>query len=132
MKTNLIALVILALVLVSCVPLPSQPVGFGLQTGWQDVAIACNTTTSSAVDLGNNYEYLNVHVPTIDAGEVKIYVSDTLAGTYAADNLTTASHSTSTGGFFTTLGLGGYRYIKIVTENQTTATVTFNIRGWNP
>jgi hypothetical protein len=132
MKRYLFLCLIALIVLVSCVPLPSQPMGFKLTTGWQDLIIARYALTSSALDLGDNYEYLNVYIPTIDAGAVSVYVSDTLTGTYAADNLSTASHSSSTGGVFTTLGIGGFRYIKIVTENQTSAAVTFKIRAWNP
>ncbi len=92
------------------------------------VRIVKGGTTSSIVDLGNNYRYLLVTIPTIDTATLKLQVSLTQGGTY--QDLSTTTTASGTGAFNTTFNLFGWRYIRIVSSAaQTTATVAFDVQG---
>jgi hypothetical protein len=98
---------------------------------WKDVIIADEGTLSDECDLGDNYEFLNIYIPTIDSANVSLQVSDKAGGTYAHLGLSTNVFAAATGGLYTTFELGGYQFIKILSsETQSTAEVTFKVRGY--
>jgi hypothetical protein len=103
---------------------------------WLDVTIADEGTLSAECDLGHgtpgeNYEFLNIYIPTIDSANISLYVSDKLGGTYAPLGLSTNVFAAGTGGLFTTFELGGYQFIKILSSaTQSTAAVAFKVRGY--
>lgn len=101
---------------------------------WKDaiITIASNTTTSAAVDLGRDYAYLEIYIPTIDSGTVGFTVSETLAGTYYTLGSGNAIITAGAGGFITTVNLGGFQFIKVVTGVVQTANRTFRVRGSRP
>jgi hypothetical protein len=98
---------------------------------WKDVTIADEGTLSAECDLGDNYEFLNIYIPTIDSANISLYVSDKLGGTYYPLGLSTNVFAAGTGGLMTTFELGGYQFIKILSSaTQSTAAVTFSVRGY--
>jgi hypothetical protein len=98
---------------------------------WLDVTIADEGTLSAECDLGDNYEFLNIYIPTIDSANISLYVSDKLGGTYYPLGLSTNVIAAGTGGFYDTFELGGYQFIKILSSaSQSTAAVVFKCRGY--
>ena len=95
---------------------------------FQDVTVASSGTTSAEVDLGNDCDLLQIVIPTITSGTVKIKVSTVTGGTFQdlGKNQTTVS---GTGAYSTMFKLGGYRYIKIVCSASQSAKRTFKVRG---
>jgi hypothetical protein len=133
MKYILAILAILTILSIAIIPARTEPAdAYFFSSSWQDVPVDNVSLTSAAIDLGDDYYYLNLYCPTIDSGTVSIYVSDSLAGTYAVNGLTAVGLATTTGNLYTNLTLGGFRFIKIVESAQTVATRTFKIRGWKP
>lgn len=96
---------------------------------WKLAVIAKDDTVSGAVDLGGNFAYLQVEVPTIDSAQLELQVNDIEGGTYqdlGQDALTTAG----TGAFSDTWNLAGWQFVKIkASAAQTTGAVNFKIRG---
>jgi len=96
---------------------------------WKTASIIKGGTTSEAIDLGGNFAYLQVVIPTIDSAQLELQVGETLGGLFqdlGQDALTVAG----TGAFNDTWNLGGWRYIKIkASAAQTTADRVFKVRG---
>lgn len=134
MKRLLTILVGLVLLMVACAPVPAQPPRGMLLGAWFPAVITYTTdnTTTPVVDLGMDYQYLNVYVPTITTGTVQIQVSESYGGTYAVDGQTAVGFSSTSGGIYGTLTIGGYRYIKLVTGAAQEANRTFKVRGYTP
>ena len=95
---------------------------------WMTANIVMGGTSTHSVDLGDNFMYLNVIIPTIDSATVKVQVAESAGDTfYNLDAVTTA---TGTHLYATTFKLGGYRFIKLVASAaQTTATINCRVRG---
>ena len=101
-----------------------------LYGGWKEAVIASSGTASAAVDLGQDYDFLDIVLPTVDSGTISLQVSDVAGGTYQAlgDSITTAA---TTGGYSTTFKLGGWQHIKVVSAtSQTSGEVSIKVRGW--
>ena len=101
---------------------------------WVDAVItkATSPTVSAAVDLGRSYHYLQIYIPTIVTGDVSFQVAEKLGSTYKTLGTGGAVIECGTGNLTTTVTLGGFRYIKVVTAGtQTATTVTFRVRGSN-
>ena len=96
------------------------------------ITIATNNTTSAAVDLGRDYDYLQVYIPTIDSANISFTVAELTGGTYYTLGSGNAVVTAGTGGFITTVNLGGYQFIKVVTSAVQTANRTFRVRGSRP
>lgn len=95
---------------------------------WQTGGIAKGGTSTNGLDLGGNFMYINVIIPTLDSATVKVQVAESLGDTfYNLDSVTTA---TGTHNYGTTLKCGGYRYIKLVASAaQSTAAIDIRVRG---
>ena len=95
---------------------------------WMGAHIMKGGTSTGAIDLGDNFMYLNVVIPTLDAATVKVTVSESINGTYyTLDSVTTAS---GTHNYATTLKCGGYRFIKLVASAaQSTTARQIRLRG---
>ena len=95
---------------------------------WVYAHIFKGGTSTGAIDLGDNFMYLNVVIPTLDSATVKVTVSEAINGTYY--NLDAVTTATGTHNYATTFKLGGYRYIKLVASAaQTTAAIDCRVRG---
>ncbi len=98
---------------------------------WYSTTLAFGTDNQNTpeVDLWNSFEAIEIDIPTIEAAEVQIKGSNTPAGTF--DLIAQEEPiSSSTGGFRTTVPLGGkYRYIKVYLSAAQTADRVFAVRG---
>ena len=85
-------------------------------------------TTSAAVDLGRDYDFLEIFIPTIQAGTIKIQVAEKVASTYydLGDGVTTAS---GTHNYHDVFKLGGYQFIKVVCSTTQTTERLIRVRG---
>ncbi len=90
-------------------------------------AIALNGTTSAAADLGEKADWVAIKIPTIDSATLSLQVSD--------DNSTFTTLGSSvntvagTGAYVDLWGVGGHRYVKIVSSATQTASRTFTLQG---
>jgi len=98
---------------------------------WNDavITIATDDDLSAAVDLGNNYEFMQVILPTLTSSTVLVHVCDTSGGTYTALGNGVATAAT-TGAYATTFRIGGYQYIKIATGTGQASNRTIKVRGF--
>jgi len=104
-----------------------------LEGEWKDatITIATDDDLTPEVDLGRVYNFLNIYAPTLTSTTITIEVSEKSGGTfeplYSATGVTKAA---STGGWYDTFQLGGYRWIKILTGTGQAANRTFRVQGW--
>ena len=97
---------------------------------WLAATIADEATSSAEVNLGGNFDYLQIQIPTIDAATIKIQVSESSGGTFydLGDGITTAAGAHTYADVFK---LGGYQFIKVVSSaTQSTSEVLIRVRGW--
>ena len=108
---------------------------------WETVLIDIDVddTLSAEVDLGANYEFLTVLIPTITSSTITVHVAMASGGTffplYAFDADGTGDFAHATSAATTThavvFRIGGVQYIKIKAgSTQTTADKTFYVRGF--
>ena len=109
-----------------------------VNSGWKTAVIDDEGKTGHAVDLGDNYEYLQVDWPTLDAGTFRVMVGRSEGGTYRDFYITqyngefqgARSQDSKTGAINLTMFLGGWRYIKIYSSaTQSTAEIVAYVRG---
>jgi len=98
----------------------------GVYGEWKSAAIT--TTDSSAVDLGRDYDFLEIQIPTLAACTIKIQTAETLTGTYRdlGDGVTTAA---STHNYHDVFKLGGYQFIKVIASADQTTERAIKVRG---
>jgi hypothetical protein len=94
------------------------------------ITIATDDDLSAEVDLGRDYEYLDIIIPTIDSSNISLYVSRNTGGTFYQLGDSTSYFEAATGGRADTLNLGGWQYVKIKTSAAQSANRTFTVRGW--
>lgn len=91
--------------------------------------IAIDGTSTGAIDLGRDYDFIEVVIPTLVSGTLKVQTSSTLGGTYT-DLGNGVVIPATTGAFNDVWQIGGWRYIKIVSSaTQTVTARNFVIRG---
>lgn len=95
---------------------------------WQTGQITKGGTSTRTVDLGDDFMYMKVIIPTLDPTTIKVQVAESPGHTfYDLDSITTSS---GTHNYATTFKLGGYRYIKLVASAaQTTAAIDCRVCG---
>jgi hypothetical protein len=97
---------------------------------WKDalIDVLVDNDLTAEVDLGRDYDYMQIVIPTIDSAQVSVQVAEKSGGTYQdlGDSVTT---DTTTGGYSTVFKIGGWRWIKIKTSAAQTADRTFRVRG---
>jgi hypothetical protein len=83
---------------------------------------------TAEINLGKEYDYLDIILPTLDSCTVSLQVSEKSNGTFQAlgNSVTTR---TTTGGYSTVFNLGGWKYIKIKTSASQTADREIKVRG---
>ncbi len=104
------------------------------------IDIDVDDTLSPEVDLGADYEFLMVLIPTITSSTVTVHVAkasgDTYFPVYRLDDDSTGDHPQITTAVATahalTFQIGGVQYIKIKCDtSQTSTDKTFRVRGFN-
>lgn len=98
---------------------------------WRTATIANGATASGEVDLGDNYDFLDVILPTLTSGTLKVQVSDKSGGTFQdlGKSLVVAA---TTGAYSTVFRLGGWHYVKIVSGAAQAADRSILVRGLRP
>ena len=94
---------------------------------------------SAEVDLGGNYEFLTILIPTLTSSTITIHVSNESGGTFYpvyvpdADATGDFAHATSaaTTSHAVTFRIGGTQYIKIAAGSAQAADRSFKVRGFN-
>ncbi len=97
--------------------------------GWRTATIDSAGVTSDEVDLGHAYDFLDIILPTLTAGTIKIKVAQVAGGTYQdlGDGIATPS---TTGGYSDTFKLGGWQNIKVVSSGTQGGERLILVRGW--
>jgi len=96
---------------------------------WLAATIAKSASSSAEVNLGKEFDFLEIQIPTIDSATIKIQVAETSGGTFydLGAGVTTPS---GTHNYADVFNLGGYQFIKVVASAaQTTAAVAIRVRG---
>jgi len=124
-----VLLILILLLTLSVTPLPVQAENVG---SWLTCTVDNASTTSDPLDLGDNFEFINLCVPTITTGTITIYVCDDIGGTFRQLGSSGVGISSTSGLFYTTIQTTHYRFIKIVCgATQVSGAVTFKVRGYN-
>lgn len=98
---------------------------------WVVAIIFAGNTKTAEIDLGDEYYYLDVEIPTLVSGTLNMEVSRITGGTFA-DLGSSVTTDTTTGDYMDTWLLGGWRYIKIESSvTQTSTNRYFYVRGHN-
>lgn len=113
-----------------------------IASAWFNAVITKDTdpNNSAEVDLGGNYEFLTVIIPTLsNASTTTVHISDASGGTFVPvyrwdeDTATNLAHTTADAD--TTMAIpfriGGAQYIKVVCADNQSANTTFKVRGFN-
>jgi len=96
---------------------------------WIVGTIAINGTSTGEIDLGRNFDFIELQIPTLVSGTLKLQVSRTSGGTFQDLGLSNLTDAT-TGAYSDTWKLGGWQFIKIVSSaTQTVTARTFYVRG---
>ena len=96
---------------------------------WMAATIDTDDTSSDEVDLGRDYDFLEIQIPTLISGTLKIQVAEKTSGTFydLGDGITTAA---GTHNYADVFKLGGYQFIKVVSSvTQTTSERLIRVRG---
>lgn len=99
---------------------------------WKTATIALNGTTSGEVDLGRDYEVIQVIFPTLTSCTIKLQVAQLTGGTFQdiCDSTGVAiTTSAFTGAVSTVLKLGGYQFLKFVSSASQGAARSILVRG---
>ena len=90
--------------------------------------IAINTTSTDEIDLENSCDYMQIILPALTSGTIKVQVSDVTGGTFQ-DLGSSVTTGTTTGSYSTMFRLGGYRFVKIVSSASQAAARSIKVRG---
>ena len=96
---------------------------------WLAATIANGAASSDEVDLGRDYDFIEIQIPPLDsATTVKLQVAEKTGGTFRdlGDGVTTAA---GTHNYHDVFRLGGYQFIKVVADNTQDAERLIRIRG---
>lgn len=100
-----------------------------LYGSWVTGTITAGGTSTGVIDLGRDFDFLEVVIPLLISGTLQLQTSETTGGTYT--NLDdTVTHAATTGEFNDVWALGGWQFIKIVSgATQTATNRVFRVRG---
>ena len=101
---------------------------------WVSAVIALNGTVSAAANLGRDYEYVQIIIPAQDSATIGLQVgtdpTGTMTLTYQTLGIGSNATAATTGSVTTTLELGGFQYVKVVSSATQTAARTYYLRGY--
>jgi hypothetical protein len=102
----------------------------GLSTGKIEATISSGGTTSTEIDLETKYDKLDIEVPTLTNCDLSLQVSFDKGGTYRPLGVGGTKFATgTTGNFFTTVDIGGFEFIKIISSVAQGSDRVFNVVG---
>ena len=95
---------------------------------WKAATILVGASSSSAIDLGREYDYLSIQIPGMDACSLLLQVAERLGGTYynLGKDTTTDEETFNRADVWR---LGGYRFIKVVASRAQTAERLIRVCG---
>ncbi len=96
---------------------------------WKAATIDTGDTSSDEVDLGRDYEFLEVQIPTLDSSTtLKLQTAEKTSGTFKdlGNSITT---SAGTHNYHDVWGLGGWQFIKVVADNSQDSNRLIRVRG---
>ena len=95
---------------------------------WKAATIASGGTSSAEVDLGQDYNYLEIQIPTLTSCTLKIQVAEKTGGPFydLGDGVATGA---GTHNYADVFKLGGYQFIKVVTSESQGAQRLIRVRG---
>jgi len=95
---------------------------------WKAATIALNETSSAEIDLGRDYDFLEVQIPAIDSASLKVQVAEKTSGTFRdlGNSVTTSS---GTHNYHDVWGIGGWQFIKVVASATQTGARLIRVRG---
>ena len=99
---------------------------------WKNCVIASGETASNAVDVGKDYDLMEIQIPTITSADLTITTAEVLGGTYQTLGGSSNICVAGTGAFDDVFVLGGWRFIKVVSSAAQGAVRTFRVRGVQP
>ena len=91
-------------------------------------AASITTTDSDEVDLGRDFDFLEIQIPTLAACTIKVQVAEKTGGTFRdlGDGITTAA---GTHNYHDVFKLGGYQFIKVIASADQTTARAIRVRG---
>ncbi len=91
-------------------------------------AASITTTDSDEVDLGRDYDFLEIQIPALASCTIKIKVAEKTGGTFRdlGDGITTAA---GTHNYHDVFKLGGYQFIKVIASADQTTARLIRVRG---
>ena len=96
---------------------------------WIAATIDSSGTSSDEVDLGRDWDFMEIQIPTLDSSTtIKIQVAEKTGGSFynLGDSVTTAS---GTHNYADCFKLGGYQFIKVVADNTQDSERLIRVRG---
>lgn len=96
---------------------------------WLAATIDSGETSSDAVNLGRDYDFIEVQIPTLDNDTyLKLQTCETKTGTYKdlGNGITT---SAGTHNYNDVWGIGGWQFIKVVADNGQDSERKIRVRG---
>jgi len=96
---------------------------------WLPATIADTATSSAEVNLGADFEWVQIIIPTIKSANISFTVSETSGGTFQALGSGSQAITATTGGFTTVAPIGGFQFIKVVSSVAQDAERLIRIRG---
>ena len=96
---------------------------------WQAATILSGQLISVEVDLGRDYDFLEIIIPTLDdPTTIKLETAEKTGGDFLplGDGVTTAA---GTHNYHDVFNLGGWQFIKVVADNTQTGNKLIRVRG---
>ena len=97
---------------------------------WKAATIAANQTDSDEVDVGRDFDYLEIQIPALDACTIKLQTAEKTGDTFRDLGDGEATES-GTHNYHDVFNLGGYQFIRIKASANQSAGETFKCRGFN-
>ena len=96
---------------------------------WKAATIADTDTSSDEVDLGRDYKWVQIIIPTIKSANISFTVAEKTGGTFQALGSGSQVITASTGAFTTVATIGGFQFIKVVSSVAQDAERLIRVRG---
>ena len=95
---------------------------------WLPATILDGQTDSAVVDLGRDYDFLEIQIPALTSCTIKIQVAEKTNSTYRdlGDGVTT---SVGTHNYHDVFNLGGWQFIKVISSVVQSSGDEIRVRG---